>query len=166
MQTQSKVISIRSQVPFERCVSLLRESIMESGLEIINELAVHREVRRKLGLSLSRYTIFTAWEPLIAYQALTAEPEVSYFIPFNITVAEDGPYSVVMAPRTSLLASGSDSIGPKLMACTVENKAEQVLARVAEARLPRRNRREDTHVPSWLRRSVRHAWRVVAGGAR
>ena len=166
MQTPSKIISVSSHLPFDQCVSTLRESIIRSGLEIVVELAVHREVKRKLGLGLPKYTIFTVWEPVIAYQALTAEPEVPYFALFNITVAEDGPHSVVMAPRTSLLASDSDSIGTKLINCTVGDKTVKALARVAATRLPARNHRDSLHPLSWLRRSVQYALRIVAGGTR
>lgn len=166
METQNRVISERSQLPFDRCVSVLRESIKHSGLEIVTELAVHREIRSKLGLRLPRYTILTVWDPVIAYQALTAETEPLYFAIFNITVAEDGPCSIVMAPRTSLLSCDSDSIGTKLMAHTVGNKTEEVLARVAERRLPARSQRDSHHAPSWMRRCVRFALRIVNGGTK
>ncbi len=166
MQTRSKIISVNSQLPFDRCVSVLRESIKRSGLEIVAELAVHRQLKRELGLGLPRCTIFTVWDPVIAYQALSAAAEAPCFMLFNVTVSEHGSQSVVCVPGTSLLCSCSDSVGTRLMARTVGEKTMKVLARMSDAKLPAPVRKDGNHTASWLRRGVQHAWRVVVGGTR
>ena len=86
MQEQLNIISVHSRLPFEYCSSVLREALKQSDLEVVSELAVHREVQRKLGLPVSKYTVFTVWDPLLTYQTLTAEKESPYFAPFNIAV--------------------------------------------------------------------------------
>ncbi len=137
MQEQRNMISVHSRLPFDYCSSVLRETLRQSGLEVVSELAVHREVQRKLGLPVSKCTVFTVWDPLLMYHALTAEKELPYCAPFNIAVCEDGPWSTVLAPRPSGPGFGAGQVGATLIARTTEGKIMKILASVSGAGAPK-----------------------------
>lgn len=166
MQEKRDIIAVHSQLPFEYCSSVLREALRQSQLEIVSELAVHHEVQRKLGLPVSKYTVFTVWDPLLTYQALTAEAESPYCVPFNIIVCEEGPWSTVLVPKPADTGFGTEQVGTTLMARTAEKEIMKILASVTGKRTQRQNRAESSGIPGRLQRRLQGVLRFVTGGAR
>jgi uncharacterized protein (DUF302 family) len=166
MQARQDAISIHSPLPFENCLSVIREALAESDLEVANELAVHRQVRTKLGLQLRKYTIFTVWDPVQVYQALRSDGVPSIHATFDIVVLELGARSIVVAPTESSLGADAGSTAARFMGHSLWEKAERVLSQVEATRETAENDSGSLHFAHWLRREAQNVLRLVTGGAR
>ncbi len=166
MDARHDATLVHSPLPFEQCASVLREALLQSELEVASELSVHGQIRRKLGLQLRKYTIFTVWDPVQVYQGLRADGAPSIHATFDFAVLELGPGSIVVAPTESSLGADAGTPAARFMGHALWEKTERVLADVEGAPVAAKGDSGSFHLARWLRREAETVVRLVSGGAR
>ena len=84
-------------------------------------------LKKKLDADFRRYVILGACNPVLARQALEAEPHIGLLLPCNVVVLEEGP-------KGSVVVSIAD---PKVMFTLVDNPGVAQVAEEADLRLRR-----------------------------
>jgi uncharacterized protein (DUF302 family) len=119
-------------LPYDQAVAAIREALSAEGFGVLSELDVAATLGQKLGVEFRPYVILGACNPLLAYQALTAERDIGLLLPCNVIVyAADEPGKSVVAaldPLEVLQLAGNDAVGP--LAHEVRHKLERVLEEV------------------------------------
>ncbi len=123
--------SARTDVPYQRVLSILREALKRHGFEVLCELPLDRELERKLGLHCQYCTVLVVWSPLDAYQAVISDRDGGLLVPFNITVAEQGSSTVIAATNHAALGRNSGSIGVQVLLQTLTKKVRRLFLELA-----------------------------------
>ncbi len=125
-----------SGVAFEDATRLVSDALASEGFGILTEIDVQATFKKKIGIDFRPYVILGACNPLLAKQALEAEPQIGLLLPCNVVVQE-GPGDQVIV----------SIVNPKTMFTLVDNPhvagiAEEIERRLRRAmrRLPTRNR--------------------------
>ncbi len=79
-----KTVDLRFDTAIERMASAL----VREGFGIVGDIDVARRMKAKLGVEMPRYRILAACHPLMANEALTAEPELGTMFPCNVVIRE------------------------------------------------------------------------------
>lgn len=166
IQARHNAILLTTSLEFEECARILRTALKHSPLDIITERALDREVRRKVGLPLKRYEIFTVWDPMQLYQATLAGGEPGTFGSFNIVLSEEKAGSRIVVPSEAALRGNADTIAVKLMAHSISEELARVLEEVAQEgrRMPPSER--SPYLVRWLRAWSKLNDRVHTGGVK
>ncbi len=120
---------VRLSLPFAEAMERTRAALQAEGFGVLTTIDMQAAFREKLGAPFRPYVIMGACNPPLAYQALTASPEVGLMLPCNVTVEEEAPGLSVVR-----LAQPSRMLGPDLLE---HPPALQQVASDAEARLAR-----------------------------
>lgn len=122
--------TVRLSVDFESALTLTVEALKAEGFGVLTEIDVRETMKKKLGVDFPAYKILGACNPPLAYQALTAAPEVGLLLPCNVTVRllEDGSVEVALVDPLSMLG-----VVPALALQPVADEAAARLKRVREA---------------------------------
>ncbi len=115
-------------IDYDTAVLRVTELLAEQGFGVLTEIDVKATLKKKLDVNFSRYVILGACNPALAYQALTAEPDIGALLPCNVVVRESkGGGSVVAAFRPSIGFNmvNNDQIQP--VAAEVEGRLQRVL---------------------------------------
>lgn len=166
IQARHNAMLLTTSLEFEECARILRAALKRSKLEVITERALDREVRRKVGLPLKRYEIFTVWDPLQLYQATLAGGEPGIFGSFNVVVSQQGTGSTIVVPSEAALTGNADTIAVKFMAHSISEELVRVLEQVAQEarRMPHSGR--GFYLVRWLRAWGKRTDGVHAGGVK
>jgi uncharacterized protein (DUF302 family) len=119
-------ISIRLSMDYETALAKTVSALKVEGYGVLTEIDVKDTLKKKLDVDFPPYKILGACNPPLAYQALTAAPEVGLLLPCNVTVrqTEDGAIEVAM-------------IDPLVMMGVIHNPALKPVADEAHTRLER-----------------------------
>ncbi len=114
---------------FDDAVTRVTEELSKEGFGVLTEIDVKAVLKKKLDIDKRPYKILGACNPVLANQALTAEPDIGLLLPCNVVVREeeDGSINVgFMDPQAVLTLVERDDIGE--IAGQVREKLQRVKA--------------------------------------
>jgi uncharacterized protein (DUF302 family) len=131
LTTSDYSMSVRMRLPFDRAEEKVRAALREEGFGILTEIDIQEAFKEKLDRVFPRYKILGACNPPMAFEALSAEPELGTLLPCNVVLYEDGEWLVVSAmdPKAVLSLVGDPRVG--LIATEVRSRLVRVLEAVA-----------------------------------
>jgi len=114
---------------FDDAISKVSEELEVEGFGVLSDIDVAGKIKAKLDKDMPPYRILGACNPALAYQAVSAEPEIGLLLPCNVLVREDEDGTVhvsFMDPKAVL--SLVDNPGVEPLAGEVKTRLERVLA--------------------------------------
>lgn len=111
---------------YDATLAKLSEALQSEGFGVLTEVDIQNTLRAKLGIEFRRYKILGACNPVLAHQALSVDLGAGVMMPCNVTVYEDGAYTVVNAvDPLQTFAAADPALRP--IAEQVREKLERVL---------------------------------------
>ncbi len=123
---RSLAISTTTDLPFVRCLAMLRQSLSRSGFRILAEVPFDREFKNHVGMGWSRYTVLFVWSPFHAYQAILGDQEVGILLPFHLIVAEQADGTHVAATDVGMLGRLAGQIGLELLGTDLNRRIQHI----------------------------------------
>ncbi|MEJ2362280.1 MAG: DUF302 domain-containing protein [Gammaproteobacteria bacterium] len=114
---------------FDDAVARVIDELSKEGFGVLTEIDVKAVLKKKLDVDKRPYKILGACNPVLANQALTAEPDIGLLLPCNVIVREEDDGSVTvgfMDPQAVLQLVDRDDIGE--LAGQVRDKLQKVKA--------------------------------------
>ena len=124
-------ISARTGISYRRVLSILREAVKRHGFEVLCEVALDRELERKVGLRCQHCTVLVVWSPFDAYHAVLSDRDGGLLVPFNILVAEHGDSTVIAATNHAALGRNGAPIGVQVLAQALAKKVRCIFLEMA-----------------------------------
>ncbi len=112
---------------FDEVIEKTIEALKTEGFGVLTTINVKATLKKKIDVDRRPYTILGACNPVLANQAIEAEPDIGLLLPCNVLVREeeDGSISVLfMDPNAVLGLVGRDDIVP--LATEVRGKLQKV----------------------------------------
>lgn len=124
--------SAASSVSFDETIVNVTEALAEQGFGVLTEINVSAVLKKKLGIEKRPYIILGACNPVLANQAIDAEPDIGLLLPCNVVVREeeDGSVMVAFMDPSAVLALVDNASVPAL-ATEVRNRLEKVRDTIA-----------------------------------
>ena len=112
---------------FDEVIEKVSEALKTEGFGVLTSINVQAALKEKIDVDRRPYTILGACNPVLANQAINAEPDIGLLLPCNVLVREeeDGTVTVAfMDPKAVLGLVERDDVAP--LAEEVRGKLEKV----------------------------------------
>jgi uncharacterized protein (DUF302 family) len=112
---------------FQDVIGKVTEALKTEGFGVLTEIDVKATLKKKIDVDRRPYTILGACNPVLANQAINAEPDIGLLLPCNVVVREeeDGSITVVfMDPVSVMTLVNRDDV--QALATEVRGKLERV----------------------------------------
>ena len=113
---------------FDAAIDKVTADLQTEGFGVLSDIDVAAKMKEKLDKDMPRYRILGACNPALAYQAVSAVPDIGLLLPCNVLVreGEDGSVNVSFMDPASVL-SLVDNPGVEPLAAEVKARLERVL---------------------------------------
>jgi uncharacterized protein (DUF302 family) len=114
---------------FGAALQKVTEALRQEGFGVLTEIDVAATVKQKLGKDMPPYRILGACNPVLAHQALEADPSIGLLLPCNVVVRQDDTGRVrveFMDPQAVLQLVDNPAV-PRL-AAEVRDRLGRVMA--------------------------------------
>lgn len=111
---------------FDDAITRVTEELQKEGFGVLTEIDVKATMKKKLDIDKLPYKILGTCNPVLANQALTAEPDIGLLLPCNVVVREEEDGSVTVA-----------FMDPVAVMTLVEREGVEQLANEVKAKLER-----------------------------
>jgi uncharacterized protein (DUF302 family) len=123
--------TITVSLPYEEAVTRVRQELANQGFGVLTEIDVHATFQAKLGSESAQtvgdYLILGACNPVLAEQALTADPDMGVLLPCNVVIRRDrsansttvqaiNPQTMVQLSNSPAIQNVADQAGAHLLA--------------------------------------------------
>jgi len=112
---------------FDDAIARVTEELSKEGFGVLTEINVKAVLKKKIDVDKRPYTILGACNPVLANQAISAEPDIGLLLPCNVLVREEEDSSITvsfMDPAAVLTLVEQDGIAE--LAGQVKEKLERV----------------------------------------
>ena len=119
--------SVSVSCGYEEAISRVTEELQKEGFGVLTEIDVAATLKKKLDVDKRPYKILGACNPVLANQAIDAEPDIGLLLPCNVVVREEEDGSITVAfmdPKAVLQLVDKAEIGE--LAGQVREKLERV----------------------------------------
>jgi len=119
--------SVTINEDFSNAITRVTEELSKEGFGVLTEIDVKAVLKKKLDIDKRPYTILGACNPVLANQAIDAEPDIGLLLPCNVLVREEEDGSITvsfMDPSAVLTLVERDGIAE--LAAQVKEKLERV----------------------------------------
>jgi len=113
---------------FQEAIEKVTEALKEEGFGVLTEIDVKATLKKKIDVDRRPYTILGACNPMLANQAINADPDIGLLLPCNVLVREEEDNSVsvnFMDPKAVLGLVQVDGVDG--LAMEVRAKLERVM---------------------------------------
>lgn len=113
--------------PFDEVQGRVTEALMAEGFGVLTEIDVQATLKKKLDIDKRPYKILGACNPVLANQAIDAEPDIGLLLPCNVVIREDESGNVVVGFMDPLTVLGLvDNEGVAELGAKVREKLMRV----------------------------------------
>ena len=110
--------------PYGDTVTAVRDALSDQGFGVLTEIDLKASLKEKLDVDVAPQVILGACRPLLAYEAIQAEPSIAALLPCNVVVR-------ALDDDTTLV----EALDPNAMMGLADNPALSKIAGDAKERL-------------------------------
>jgi len=112
---------------FDDAIIQVTEALKVEGFGVLTEIDVKATLKKKIDVDRRPYTILGACNPVLANQAINADPDIGLLLPCNVLVREEEDDSITIAFMDPASVLGLvDVDGVEVLAGQVREKLEKV----------------------------------------
>ena len=112
---------------FDEVIDKTTKALKTEGFGVLTTIDVKATLKAKIDVDRRPYTILGACNPMLANQAINAEPDIGLLLPCNVLVREEEDDSITVAFMDPLAVLGLvEQEGVKPLATEVRSKLERV----------------------------------------